>query len=237
MNQVFDPLNLALAGVAIFILWRLRSVLGQRTGTERPPTDLTMGRNTPAAEPSSGKVLDFPKNKQDPEPVINMEPEKPVWEGFAPAGTPLAANLEKLSKSDSTFTPKAFLTGAKLAYEMIVEAFAKGDKTALKNLLSKDVLDGFSKAIDTRQKAGEKLDFQFVGFEKADILTAVVQDKRANVTVKFVSELISATYDKAGALIDGDPKEIRDITDIWSFERDITQKDPNWRVVSTETQN
>jgi predicted lipid-binding transport protein (Tim44 family) len=237
MNQIFDPLNLALAGVAIFILWRLRSVLGQRTGTERPPTDLTMGRKAPTAEPVPGKILDFPKNKQEPEPVINKEPEKPVWEGFAPSGSTLATNLEKLNQSDSTFTPKAFLSGAKLAYEMIVEAFAKGDKAALKNLLSKDVFDGFSKAIDARQKTGEKLDFQFVGFEKADILTAVVLDKRANITVKFVSELISATYDKAGTLMDGDPKEIRDITDIWSFERDITQKDPNWRVVSTETQN
>jgi predicted lipid-binding transport protein (Tim44 family) len=161
----------------------------------------------------------------------------PIWEGFAPAGTALAQDLEKLAQSDVTFTPKAFLAGAKLAYEMIVEAFAKGDKPALKNLLSRDVFDGFAKAIDNRNKAGEKLDFQFVGFEKADLLTAVIQEKRAVVTVKFVSELISATYDKAGTLLDGNAKEVLDVTDIWSFERDITQKDPNWRVVSTETQN
>jgi predicted lipid-binding transport protein (Tim44 family) len=237
MNQIFDPLNLVLAGVAIFVLWRLRSVLGQRTGTERPPTDLTMGRSKPTTEASPPNVLEFPKNKSDQDKVVNVEPEKPVWEGYAPAGTALAGDLEKLSQSDSNFTPKAFLGGAKLAYEMIVDAFAKGDKSALKNLLSKDVLDGFSKAIDARQKSGEKLDFQFVGFEKADFLTAVLVDKRASITVKFISEMISATYDKAGALVDGDPKEVRDITDIWTFERDISQKDPNWRVVSTETQN
>jgi predicted lipid-binding transport protein (Tim44 family) len=237
MNQIFDPLNLVLAGVAIFVLWRLRSVLGQRTGNERPPTDLTMGRGKPVPEASSATVLEFPKNKMDDVKTIDMEPAKPVWEGFAPAGTALAQDLEKLAQSDVTFTPKAFLAGAKLAYEMIVEAFAKGDKPALKNLLSRDVFDGFAKAIDNRNKAGEKLDFQFVGFEKADFLTAVIQEKRAVVTVKFVSELISATYDKAGTLLDGNAKEVRDVTDIWSFERDITQKDPNWRVVSTETQN
>ncbi len=237
MNQIFDPLNLVLAGVAIFVLWRLRSVLGQRTGTERPPTDLTLGRGKPASDAVPANVLEFPKVKTDPEKIVNAESEKPVWEGFAPAGTALATDLEKLSQSDSGFTPKAFLSGAKLAYEMIVEAFAKGDKPALKNLLSKDVLDGFSKAIDTRQKTGEKLDFQFVGFEKADFLIVALSGKRATITVKFISEMISATYDKSGVLIDGDPKEVRDITDIWSFERDVSQKDPNWRVVSTETQN
>ncbi len=132
--------------------------------------------------------------------------------------------------------PKEFLEGAKLAYEMIVEAFAKGDKPALKNLLSKEVFDGFAKAIDSRSQAGEKLDFQFVGFEKVDFTSVALAGKRASIVVKFASQMISATYDKAGALIDGNPREVRDITDIWTFERDVAQKDPNWRVVATETQ-
>ena len=119
---------------------------------------------------------------------------------------------------------------------MIVEAFAKGDKPALKNLLSKEVFDGFAKAIDSRSQAGEKLDFQFVGFEKVDFMSVALAGKRASIVVKFASQMISATHDKAGALIDGNPREVRDITDIWTFERDVAQKDPNWRVVATETQ-
>ena len=132
--------------------------------------------------------------------------------------------------------PKSFLEGAKLAYEMIVEAFAKGDKPALKNLLSREVFDGFSKAIDSRTQAGEKLDFQFVGFDKVELATVALIEKRASIVVRFASEMISATFDKAGTLIDGNPKEVRDITDLWTFERDVTQRDPNWRVVATETQ-
>jgi predicted lipid-binding transport protein (Tim44 family) len=166
-----------------------------------------------------------------------MEPVKPVWEGYAAEGSTVALGLEKLAKADPTFQPKTFLSGAKLAYEMVVEAFANSDKSALKGLLSRDVLDGFSKVIDGRLQAGEKLTFQFVGFEKAEILAASLNEKRANVSVKFLSQMISSTYDKAGVLIDGDPKEIKDVTDVWSFERDVTQKDPNWRVVSTETLN
>jgi predicted lipid-binding transport protein (Tim44 family) len=235
MSQIFDPLNLVLAGVAIFVCWRLWSVLGQRTGNERPPADLTIGSSKSTPDP--GNVLEFPKIKLEPENPFVTEPDKPVWEGFAKQESDLAIGLEKLAQSDSTFSPKGFLTGAKLAYEMIVDAFAKGDKGTLKNLLSRDVFDGFSKAIDARAKAGERMDFQFVGFEKADFLTVALVDMRATITLKFIGEMISATYDKAGNLVGGNPKEIQEVTDIWSFERDVGQKDPNWRVVATETQN
>jgi predicted lipid-binding transport protein (Tim44 family) len=233
MNQIFDPLNLILAGVAIVVLWRLRSVLGQRTGNERPP----VGISKPAAEAANANVLEFPKNRPADEKTIDAEPPRPVWEGFAVEGSAIAIGLENLAKADPAFLPKTFVAGAKLAYEMVVEAFASGDKPTLKNLLSREVFDGFSKVIDARQQAGEKLTFQFVGFEKAELMAAGLVDRRAGITVKFHSQMISSTYDKASRLIDGDPKEIKDVTDVWSFERDITQKDPNWRVVSTETLN
>ena len=233
MSQIFDPLNLILAGVAIVVLWRLRSVLGQRTGNERPPISV----NKPAPEAANANVLEFPKNKSTDEKTIDAEPERPVWEGFAAEGSSVAAGLEQLARADSTFLPKTFMEGAKLAYEMIVEAFASGDRPTLKNLLSRDVYDGFSKVIDGRLQVGEKLAFQFVGFEKAEFVAAGLNDKRASITVKFFSQMISSTYDKAGKLIDGDPREITDVTDVWSFERDVNQKDPNWRVVSTETLN
>ena len=241
MNEIFDPLNLVLAAIALMVVWRLRSVLGQRTGTERPPSDPYAPRRPHGSAPvetGSGKILEFPSSKEEPAKKVEVdaEPKAPVWTGFAAAATPLAAGFEKLVQADPAFSPKEFLEGAKLAYEMIVEAFAKGDKPALKNLLSKEVLDGFTKAIDRRSQAGEKLDFQFVGFEKVDFMSVALAGKRASIVVKFASQMISATFDKAGALIDGNPREVRDITDIWTFERDVAQKDPNWRVVATETQ-
>jgi len=240
MNELFDPLNLVLAAIALMVVWRLRSVLGQRTGTERPPIDpYAPPRRTNGsapAETASGKVLDFPSSKEEAARKVDLEPKVPIWTGYARAASPLAAGFEKLAQADPAFSPREFLEGAKLAYEMIVEAFAKGDKPALKNLLSREVFDGFSKAIDGRSQAGEKLDFQFVGFEKVDFMSVALTGKRANIVVKFASQMISATYDKAGTLIDGNPREVRDITDIWTFEREVAQKDPNWRVVATETQ-
>jgi predicted lipid-binding transport protein (Tim44 family) len=233
MSQVFDPLNLILAGVAIVILWRLRSVLGQRTGNERPPVSMAK----PAPEAGGSNVLEFPQTKTAAEKTIDMEPAKPLWEGYAAEGSAVAVGLQKIALADAAFQPKSFLDGAKLAYEMVVEAFAKSDKPTLKSLLSREVLDGFSKAIDARQQAGEKLTLQFVGFEKTEFATANLIDKRASLTVKFFSQMISSTYDKTGALIDGDPKDIKDVIDLWTFERDVNQRDPNWRVVATETLN
>ena len=242
MKELFDPLNLVLAAIALMVIWRLRSVLGQRTGHERPPIDpyapprRASGSSLP--EPGNGKILDFPLGKEESEKKIGLSPEPaaPIWTGYAEAASPLAMGFEKLAQADPSFSPKVFLEGAKLAYEMIVEAFAKGDKPALKDLLSREVFDGFSKAIDARSQTGEKLDFQFVGFEKVDFTSVALVEKRASIVVEFASQLISATFDKAGTLIDGNPKEVRDITDIWTFEREVAQKDPNWRVVATETQ-
>jgi predicted lipid-binding transport protein (Tim44 family) len=237
MNEIFDPLNLVLIAIALVVFWRLRSVLGQRTGLERPPFDPSVIAKKAPPEAANTNVLEFPQNKPGSDAVIDLEPKEPIWTGFAKPGSKLAAGLEKLQAADPAFEPKPFLAGARVAYEMVVEGFAKGDKPALKNLLSREVFDGFSKAIDARKAAGEKLDFQFIGFEKVEFLSVDVVEKRASIALKFESQTISATYDKAGSLIDGEPKAVRDVTDIWSFERDVAARDPNWLIVSTETQS
>jgi predicted lipid-binding transport protein (Tim44 family) len=117
---------------------------------------------------------------------------------------------------------------------MIVQAFAAGDRPTLRNLLARDVLDGFLSAIDARDKAGNKLESRFVGIDKAEFAAADFKDRRASLTVKFVSELISATRNRAGDVIEGDPQEIREITDVWTFERDVTSRDPNWKLAATD---
>jgi predicted lipid-binding transport protein (Tim44 family) len=234
----FDPLNILLLAVALVVFWRLRSVLGTRTGTEKPPAEPFEPRRTEAQksrEPADS-VIQFPQNGPSPTTAdTGREPPAPVWTGYAEAGSPLAQSLQQIADSDASFTPRTFVEGAKMAYEMIVDGFAKGDKAALKTLLSKDVFDGFARAIDERQAQGQRVEFRFVGIDKATIQSAsLTGGKKATITMEFVSEMITATYDKSDQVVDGDPKEIREVTDVWSFERDVTSRNPNWKLVATQ---
>lgn len=233
----FDPLNILLLAVALVVFWRLRSVLGTRTGTEKPPIDLETRRSeAPRNQDGSGTVVRFPQNGQSAPPAetAESEPSQPVWTGYAEPGSELAETLQKLTDTDPAFTPRAFVEGAKSAYEMIVGSFASGDKATLKNLLSREVFDGFSRAIDGREAQGHKVDSRFVGISRATIQQASLAGKKASITMEFVSELISATYDKAGEVIDGDPRHIQEVTDVWTFERDVTSRNPNWKLVATQ---
>ena len=153
---------------------------------------------------------------------------------FAPKNSPLAKGLVEIRKSDLDFDPAQFLSGAKTAYEMIVVAFAEGNKRALRQLLGKDVFDGFVGAIEERAERGEKIDSSFIGIDKADMIEAALKDKSAQITVKFVSKLITSTSDMDGNIIDGNPKKVREVTDIWTFARNITSVEPNWKLVATE---
>jgi predicted lipid-binding transport protein (Tim44 family) len=229
----FDPLNILLLAVALVVFWRLRSVLGSRTGTEKPPFDLFGTKR--GQQDAGGTVTRLPEPHPVPaNDVGDREPAPPVWKGYAEEGSPLATTLGRMVESDPGFSPRDFVEGAKVAYEMIIEAFAKGDKPALKNLLSREVFDGFSRAIDTRASQGERVESRFVGIDKAVIQQAGLAGRKASITMEFVSELISATYDRDGQVIDGDPKEIRQVTDVWTFERDVGSRDPNWKLVATE---
>ncbi|MGH6855138.1 MAG: Tim44/TimA family putative adaptor protein [Aestuariivirga sp.] len=230
--MIFDPFNLVLLGVALVVFWRLWGVLGGRTGHERPPFDpyaARGGTEAPAATP--GNVLRFPK-----EPGAEPSPAEmvPPWTGYAPEGSALAQGIAALAEADPSFTPKSFIDGAKLAYEMIVDGFARGDKAGLKELLSREVFDEFGRAIDARMAAGQTVESRFVGFDKAELVAAGLTGKRASVTMKFVSEIISVTRNKDGAVVEGDPKQIREITDVWVFERDIASRNPNWKLAATQ---
>jgi predicted lipid-binding transport protein (Tim44 family) len=234
MSQPFDPLNLLILGIAVVLLFKLRSVLGTRTGNERrydpiqreqQQTELRRDDNVihmPGREPA----------RADGE--AGAEQGAPIWQGYAEPGSPAAVGLERIAAADPSFSPRSFLEGARIAYEMIVSAFAEGDKKALKPLLSRDVFDGFSAAIDTRQKNGETQESKFVGIDNSEIVTAELSGKKASVTVRFFADLISATRNRTGEVIDGDASRVRQITDVWTFERDVSSRDPNWRLVSTE---
>jgi predicted lipid-binding transport protein (Tim44 family) len=233
---VFDIYTIIFLALAVFIFLRLRSVLGQRTGRERPPYDPYSSARD-AIRPAPGdKVVALPGRAPDnatQPPSIPAEPEE-RWKGLAEPGTALAAGLDAIAREDQGFDPKHFVVGARSAYEMIVTAYAAGDRRQLRDLLSREVYDGFETAIREREQKGEKVETRFVSIDAADITNAEARGKTAQVTVKFQSQLVSVTRDSAGAVIDGNADKVTDVTDVWTFARDVSSRDPNWKLVATE---
>lgn len=240
MNEKFDLLTVFFLVVAVIIFWRLRNVLGRRTGNERPRYDPRSAQQDGAPQPGNDKVVTLPRRETaEPREAPVGEPPREAVDvearirGLAPGDPATAEALVSVYRADRSFDPAHFVTGAKAAYEMIVTAFAEGNRKALKPLLSPEVYEGFASAISDRESRGEQLDQSFVGIKRADIVEAELNGSIAQLTVKFVSELISATRDRAGKVITGDPKAIREVTDIWTFAREVTSRDPNWRLVAT----
>jgi predicted lipid-binding transport protein (Tim44 family) len=225
MNHIFDPFNLVLIGIAGFIFWRLKSVLGTRTGHERPPMEMAP---KPVPKPAAA-TADLP-----PPPKEADAPKIPVWQGHVSEGSSDAKALEAIAAADANFTVPYFLDGARAAYEMIVAAYAEGNKAELKPLLASDVYEGFAEAIDGRARLGETMESKLVAINGAGLEGVEINGKRASITIRFVSEFISVRKNRQGEVLEGDPKKIREITDIWTFERDLRSRDPNWRLAATE---
>jgi predicted lipid-binding transport protein (Tim44 family) len=239
MRDVFDIYTIIFLALAVFIFLRLRSVLGQRTGRERPPYDPLASRDA-VRSPASDKVVALPQRGADasaPPTTVETEeaqPPKNRWQGVTAPGTPVAAGLDAIVEADPSFDPAHFVTGARAAYEMIVTAFAEGDRRNLKPLLSREVYEGFDTAIKERESKGEAVETRFVSIDKAEITGAELRGKTAQVTLRFVSQLISATRDRAGAVIDGSAEKVTEVTDVWTFSRDLASRDPNWKLIATE---
>jgi predicted lipid-binding transport protein (Tim44 family) len=217
--------------LAVFIIFRLRSVLGQRTGHERPPVE-PVRRDGPSS--TGDKVIPLPSRNVEQPATATPDRAEFRWTGFAPEGSDLARAFDEIAAADRAFDPKSFAVGAKAAYEMIVNAFNEGDRKSLKTLLSREVYDSFVQAIGEREGRGETVQSNFVSIDKADITGAVLKGRVAHVAVRFVSQMISATKDRSGAIIDGSLDKITEVTDLWTFARDTGSSDPNWRLVATE---
>lgn len=231
--QFLDIGTLFFIVMAVVVGLQLRNVLGKRTGNERPPYDPYAGsrREKVDSEKPGDNIVTLPKRKSD-----GAKDYGAIDQLTKPASD-ANTSLRAIKDSDPTFELNSFLNGAKSAYEMIVTAFAAGDRKALKNLLSKDVNDGFAGAIAEREMRGEKVEFSFVGISKIDILDADLKGSESHITLKIVSQLISATLDKDGNLIDGDKEAVSDIKDVWTFARDTRSRDPNWKLVATEAED
>lgn len=216
---------LILAGVAAFIIFRLRGVLGRRTGNERTPPKPPARAERGA---QSDNVIALPERDAKAEPSKQKpKPKKPLG--------PLAKGFAAIADADPDFDPENFVSGAKSAFEMIVTSFAMGDLGKIKVFLTKEVYENFADAVEERLKAKETLETTVVGFQSATISAARMDDHHAFVTIKFVSEQINATRDAEGDVVGGDAETPVDVTDIWTFTRDTKSRDPNWALVETST--
>jgi predicted lipid-binding transport protein (Tim44 family) len=237
MQDSFDVTTIIFLALAAFVVWRLRSVLGQKTGREQPPV---VRREPPpparqeAGAAEAGNVVRLPGAAASRANGSGVELAPDRWKGVAEPGSAVAAGLDEIAKVEPGFDARGFIEGAKMAYEMIVSAFAQGDRKTLKNLLSRDVYDGFDRAIGEREKRGEKAETTFVSIDKAEIVGVEVRNQVAHMTVRFVSQLITATRNAEGAVVDGSPEAVVEVTDVWTFARPIGSRDPNWQLVATE---
>lgn len=232
-DNIYTIIFLALA---VFIFLRLRSVLGRRTGRERPPYDPYSAHDA-VRSPATDKVVTLPTRpaEQAPRPVEVSQPGTERWKDVAESGSSVAAGLDSIAAAEPSFDAKHFITGARAAYEMIVTAFAGGDRRQLRSLLSREVYDGFDAAISEREGRGETVETKFVSIDSSTVSGAELRGRTAQITVRFVSKLVSATRDRSGAVIDGNAEKVTDVTDVWTFARDVSSRDPNWKVVATET--
>jgi predicted lipid-binding transport protein (Tim44 family) len=231
-----DIYTIIFLALAVFIFLRLRNVLGQRTGSERPPYDRPARNVVQGPQDNNNNVVPVPGAVIDQAPLAptaEVTPPTDRWKGLTEPGTPLALGLDAIAAQDSSFDPRHFISGARSAYEMIVLAFANGDRRALKDLLSSEVYDSFEAVIKDREKREQKTETRFVSIDKAELVGAESREKSAQLTIRFVSQMISVTRDKAGTIVDGNPDKVTDITDVWTFARDTTSRDPNWKLVGT----
>ena len=233
---MFDIYTIIFLALAVFIFFRLRSVLGQRTGRERPPYDPYSARDA-VRSPASDKIVTLPQRPAEPAVSRPAEPAPPPadrWKDVAESGSSVAAGLDAIAAADPSFDAKHFITGARAAYEMIVTAFAEGDRRQLRSLLSREVYDGFDAAIGERESRGETAETRFVSIDGSTITAAEFRGRTAQITIRFVSKLITVTRGRSGNIIEGNAEKVTDVTDVWTFARDISSRDPNWKVVATE---
>ena len=249
MDGRIDLITLISLIVALVVILKLRSVLGRRTEEDDARMERYRAEQRRAAANGAGhdKVVTLPQ-REDHQPssapdksgVALAEVEERI-RTVAGTNRDIERGLLDILKADTGFDPEHFLKGAKQAYELIVTAFAEGNRKLLRDLLSREVFDSFQTVIEEREGRGEQIDQSFVGIAKADVIDAEVKDGIASVTVKFVSQLISATRDKAGAVIAGDPETVSEVTDRWTFSRDIStaraRMNPNWKLVATQHAN
>ena len=209
---------LVLGGIAIFLILRLRNVLGTRDGYEPPKSE------APQSGPRRFEVIEGTADQVDNDINDHAEP-----------GSPAAQALALMKRAEPSFAVGQFLTGAKGAYEMILMAFERGDLSDVRPFLGDNVADAFQSVIDQRKAAGQTVVAQFLGTRETALAGASFDpdSREVEVSVRFLGEMIAVTRNADVAVVDGDPKTPRKQRDVWTFARRMGQNDPNWQLVAT----
>lgn len=244
MGSNYDIILIGL--VAVFLILRLRAVLGKRTGSERPPSrDPFTPPSPPAgstprigdapAQSGNDNVIPLPNAGAPAQqrPSLSVNAPGGIRSVVLPAASPGVAAIRAV---DPAFDPLAFTAGARAAFTTIVEAFAKGDTQSLRPLLDGPTFSSFEAAIRGRSERREKAETTLIGFEASDIATAELKGSSAQVTVRFVSEQINVVRNAEGQIAEGNPNEVQKVVDLWTFRRDTQSGDPNWQLVKTESE-
>ena len=210
---------LVLAGIAIFLVLRLKNVLGTREGFEKPPLQ-------DAAPPKKSRDFRVIDGGEDTDITDNVDKKSPSAEALA-----------RMKKVDADFMVNDFLTGARSAYEMILMAFENGDLKDVESFLDEDVKDAFKQVIDMRSKKKLKVEAEFYGIRELSLKNADFDDKTnvAELSVAFTGELSSVVKNKDGEVVEGDAKQVKRQRDTWTFSRDLSSSDPNWLLVATSS--
>ncbi|HTW51761.1 MAG TPA: Tim44/TimA family putative adaptor protein [Stellaceae bacterium] len=220
LPHYFDIILFAM--VAAFLVLRLRSVLGRRTGNERRRDLYMRGPMAARDKPSNGQI-------------VTLTPRPGPLAAAAPPANTVAGGIAQITAADPGFETSGFLDGVRGAFELIVNAFAHGDKQALRPLLADDTYRSFSAAIDEREAAGESLETRIGKLKDIDIVEAGMDASASRVTVKLVSDQINVLRAHDGSVVDGDPQNPVEKTDFWTFARDTRSTDPNWQLVATSS--
>jgi predicted lipid-binding transport protein (Tim44 family) len=207
----FDIIIFAM--LAIYLVFQLRRVLGRKTGMEKPPTN----EFTEEKELTSQNENIIPLDSKNQDRSVS------------------ASGITKLRRLDTSFNEKEFISGSKSAFSWIVSAFADGDAVKLESLLGPKLFKNFEQAIQERVAAGEKLETKIVSIKSVQIDQVSVEGNTATVTVEFISDQIKVVRDLEENIVDGDPDTIESLTDLWTFNRDVTSTNPNWILTRTET--
>jgi predicted lipid-binding transport protein (Tim44 family) len=215
------------AMVALFLVLRLRSVLGKRTGNERTGNE--------RRQPDPLSPTPTLPGRKDSDNVIALPDRGGARDSVAPAGSPLEAGLAEIRAADRGFNDREFVGGARQAFEMILGAFAQGDVKTLRGLLSDEVYANFANEIERREKAGEKLESSIQRMRSVDIVDAKLQGSEAMVTVKFVTDQVNVLRDAKGEPLPEQSTAAHEVVDLWTFARDTRINDPNWLLVATDT--
>lgn len=211
---------LVLAGIAVFLILRLKNVLGTREGFEKPPVT-----EQPSQRRSSGPAFE----------VIEGGPDLDITD-HVPADSPEGKALADMKRIEPSFGVSDFLGGARGAYEMIVMGYERGDLADIQPFLSEEIYESFVDGVAAREDQGLTIEADFIGVRETELVNATLDPdtNEAEMTIRFVGELTSTVRDEAGDIVEGSPTEVKRQKDTWVFARIMGSDDPNWLLVSTD---